>query len=942
MTESAGAAVDAPAVLSQVLDVVRALAAEAVGERAARAVQPQASLEREVGLGSLERVELMLRLEDAFGRRLPESCLSLDTPQALSRAVLEADGAAPEEHARLAAEEPSAAALPRVGSLQESLWRRAQMGPRRAHAWLREEGVPSRTVAYGELWDQASAVAAGLRERGVAAGDTVALMLPTGFDFLRAFLGILAARAVAVPIYPPVRLDRLEEYARRQAAILRDAGAGVLITIDRARPVASLLRAEVPALRQVVTAAELAASPASARAPAGRREDPALIQYTSGSTGAPKGVLLSQGNLLANIDAIAAGVQLRPGDVGASWLPLYHDMGLIGTWLFCLHYGLPLDLQSPLSFLARPERWLWAIHERQATLTAAPNFAYELCASRVPERALEGLDLSSWRCALNGAEPVSPDTLERFTRRFARYGFRPEAMLPVYGMAECSVALCFPPTARAPRVSRVDRARFEAEHVAVPSEGRDAVRFVSVGTALPEHQVRIVDDDNRDVAAGRVGRLAFRGPSMTSGYYGRPDATAAITLPGGWLDSGDLAFELDGEVHIAGRVKDLIIKAGRNLVPQEIEELAAAVPGVRRGCVVAFGLPDPATGTERLVVVAETRETAPAERDRIAAAVTERLSEELGLPPDVVAMVAPGVVLKTSSGKIRRAETRQLYADGALGRTARTSRWRRARLVASAAWAEARTRIVAGARVAYAVYVGAVLALLFATLWPLAMLLPGRRGPSLVARFASRLLLRVIGIRLRAGDLAQLEAVGRCVLAANHTSYVDVPVLLAVLPPDTLYVAKEEMLAWPLVGPFLRKTGHLTVDRFDTQRSLADSAKATGAAASASVLFFPEGTFAYSAGLRPFRLGAFQTAAEAGVPVVPVAIRGSRRILRDGVFRPRPGRIDVWIGEPVHPAGTAWRDVVALRDTVADAVAAHCGEPRLDVAARIPVPEGRA
>jgi 1-acyl-sn-glycerol-3-phosphate acyltransferase len=179
------------------------------------------------------------------------------------------------------------------------------------------------------------------------------------------------------------------------------------------------------------------------------------------------------------------------------------------------------------------------------------------------------------------------------------------------------------------------------------------------------------------------------------------------------------------------------------------------------------------------------------------------------------------------------------------------------------------------------------------------------------------------------------------VLAANHTSYADVPVLLAVLPPDTLYVAKEEMLAWPLVGPFLRKTGHLTVDRFDTQRSLADAARASGAAESASVLFFPEGTFTYSAGLRPFRLGAFQAAAEAGVPVVPVAIAGSRRILRDGVWRPRPGRIEVWMGEPLRAAGTAWRDVVALRDAVADQVAAHCGEPRLDVAAPIPTPPGR-
>jgi 1-acyl-sn-glycerol-3-phosphate acyltransferase len=939
MTDSAGpaAAVDASAVLAQVLEVVRGLAAEALGERAARAVRPDASLDRDVGLGSLERVELLLRLEDAFGRRPPESCLTLDTPQALARALLQADGLVQDDHARQAPERP-AAAVAGVGSLQESLWRRAQGEPQRPHAWLREEGVPARTVRYGELWDEASAVATGLHERGVRAGDTVALMLPTGLDFLRTFMGILAARAVAVPIYPPVRLDRLEDYARRQAAILRDAGVSVLVTIDRARPVASLLKAEVPSLRQVVTAAELSATPGSGRAPEGRREEPALIQYTSGSTGAPKGVLLTQANLLANIDAIGAGVRVRPTDVGASWLPLYHDMGLIGTWLFCMHQGLPLDLQSPLSFLARPERWLWAIHERQATLTAAPNFAYELCARRVPERALEGLDLSSWRCALNGAEPVSPDTLDRFARRFARYGFRQEALLPVYGLAECSVALCFPPAGRAPRVSRIDRQRFEKERLAVPSESDDAVRFVSVGTALPEHEVRILDEEGGALPPGRAGRLAFRGPSMTSGYFGHPDATAEITLPGGWLDSGDLAFELEGEVHIAGRLKDLIIKAGRNLVPQEVEDLAADVPGVRRGCVVAFGLADAVSGTERLVVVAETRATEPAERDRIAAAVTERLSEALGLPPDAVVLTAPGAVPKTSSGKVRRAETRQLYSEGGLGTSPRTPLGRRLRLVAAAAAAEARARLRGAGRALYSVYVGALLALLFATLWPVAMLLPGRRASSRLARFASQLLLRAAGIRVRVEGLDRLQATGRCVLVANHSSYADVPVLLATLPPDTLYVAKEEMLGWPLVGPYLRKTGHLTVDRFDTQRGLADAARAAGAAESASLLFFPEGTFTPSAGLRPFRLGAFQAAADAGVPVVPVALRGTRRLLRDGVWRLRPGRVEMWIGAALHPPGAGWRDVLALRDMAAEQVAAHCGEARLDVSgARPPV-----
>src|SRR5262245_33170539 len=585
-------AVTAPAdVEARVLAVVRELVAETGGERAVRAVSPRGSLERDLGRGSLERVELLLRLENPFGRSLADGALEVDTPAELAQAL----GASPvadreASHARGPALRPAPAAE-KAATIPESLWRRAQADPQRPHVYLREGDGPAEVVTYGRLYAEACAVAGGLRDEGIVRGDTVALMLPTGFDFLRAFQGILMVGAVPVPIYPPVRLDRLEEYADRQTAILANAEVKVLVTIDRARGVAGLLKPKVPTLKRVTTAAELAGRGSAVTQPTGSGSDPAFIQYTSGSTGRPKGVLLTHDNLLANIRAIGRGIDVQPTDVGVSWLPLYHDMGLIGTWLFCMHQGLPVDIQSPLSFLARPERWLWAIHERRATLSPAPNFAYELCVRRIPDRAIEGLDLSSWRVALNGAEPVSPDTLERFAQRFGKYGFRREAMMPVYGLAENSVALAFPPVGRGPRVTGIARRPFEQDGLATPSDEPNALRFISVGTALPEHDIRLVDEAGAEVGEGRVGRLHFRGPSMTSGYYRQPDATAEMTREGGFLDSGDLAFRLDGEIHITGRSKDLIIKGGRNVVPQEVEEVVADVPGVRRGCVVAFGVP---------------------------------------------------------------------------------------------------------------------------------------------------------------------------------------------------------------------------------------------------------------------------------------------------------------------------------------------------------------
>ena len=537
----------AESIEDRVLAAVRGLAREMGGARAEQAVGSSASLERDIGLGSLERVELIARLEKIFRHKLDERFLRMDTPGEIALAL--ADTETPTEAGVPRAVRVAAAvrATRSAATLHEALWRRSEQHPERPQTFMREDDGREHTIRYVDLLEAARSVAGGLRERGVARGDTVALMLPTGFDFLQSFQGILIAGAIPVPIYPPLRLDRLAEYAERQSAILADAGIVAMITIARAKPIAELLRPRVPSLRQVVTADELRESAERWSAPEGRGEDPAFIQYTSGSTGHPKGVLLTHANLLANVKAIAAGTEARPTDVGVSWLPLYHDMGLIGSWLFCLVNGFPIDIQSPLSFLARPERWLWAIHRRRGTLSAGPNFAYELCVRRIEDSAIEGLDLSSWRCALNGAEPVSPDTLDRFAERFAGYGLRREALLPVYGLAESSVALAFPPIDRGPLIDRVKREPFEREARAESAPGDDAtaLRFVSIGRALPEHEMRIVDDQGDRVAERSVGRLAFRGPSMTSGYFNQPEATKAITLPDGLFDSGDLAYQAE-------------------------------------------------------------------------------------------------------------------------------------------------------------------------------------------------------------------------------------------------------------------------------------------------------------------------------------------------------------------------------------------------------------
>ncbi|MBI4588937.1 MAG: AMP-binding protein [Candidatus Rokubacteria bacterium] len=934
MLSPRAAGADRPTIEHEVLDIVGRLVAELGGVSTRGAVGLDDSLDRDLALGSLERVELLLRLERAFGVRLPDAVMAgAESPRDLARAILAAEPAVPERvpepRAPLA---PGARAPATAGTLTEVLGWHAEAHPARVHIFLREQDGSELPVSYRSLWERARAVATGLGERGVRPGDRVALMLRTEEAFFHAFFGVLFAGAVPVPIYPPFRADRIEEYARRQVGILRNAEPRWLISFRQAERVAGLLRSRVPSLEEVTTTERLALAAGEARPVGLAPGDPALIQYTSGSTGDPKGVLLSHANVLANIRAIGQAIAIRPDDVAVSWLPLYHDMGLIGAWLGALYFGIPIAILSPLAFLSRPERWLWALHAHRATVSPAPNFAFDLCVKKVRDEEIRGLDLGAWRLAFNGSEPVSAETIERFTRRFSPYGFRLEAMCPVYGLAESSVALTVPAMGRPPRVDVVAREPFQRsrEALAAPAIERTPLRFVSCGRPLPEHDVRIVDAAGRPVGERVEGRIEFRGPSVTVGYFRNPGATQAV-LRDGWMDSGDLGYWADGELFITGRRKDIIIKAGRNLHPQEVEEVAGDVPGIRKGCVAAFGVADPEIGTERLVVVAETRQTAPESRQRLRAALVDRIVAALGIPPDIVVISDPGSVPKTPSGKVRRSATREAYAAGTLarGRPSVMRQW--ARLLAEDVGARARGLVHQAPGLVYAAYVGGMLVLALPVLWGLLLLCPRGRAADRLVRVWCRGLLALGGCPIRLEGLENLLGTGPVVFASNHASYLDSVVLLAALPAEFSFVAKRELTLYPLIGTVIRKVGHLTVERADLSRSVAAAERATQALLSGtSLAIFPEGTFVRAPGLLPFRLGAFKAAVETGRPVIPVTIVGTREILPADTWLPRRGAITVSIGAPMKPEGSEWQAIVRLRDQVRAALARRSGERPVD------------
>jgi 1-acyl-sn-glycerol-3-phosphate acyltransferase len=918
-----------------VLEIARALARELQPQRrSGPSLTLDSSLERDFGLDSLGRVELLARLERAFGARLPEEVLgSAESPRDLLQALLAAHpAAAPAGGPAIAEPLGAAEAAPdRTRSLVEVLEWHAERHPERRHIlFLPGDGAPEE-LTYGDLLARSRRVAAGLAGLGVGPGQTVGLMLPTGLDYFAAFCGALLAGGIPVPLYPPARKSQIEDHLRRQAGILRTAGAEVLLTFPEVLPLARLLGAQLPGLRRVATVAEVSAAPAAPPAVNVRADDVAFLQFTSGSTGNPKGVVLTHANLLANLRAIGPGADIRPDDVIVSWLPLYHDMGLIGAWMGSLYFGLPLVLLSPLTFLARPAQWLWTIHRHRGTLSAAPNFAYELCVNKIADADLEGLDLSSWRMALNGAEPVSPEAVRRFLERFARYGFRPGAMAPVYGLAESSLALAFSPLGRPPLVDVVAREAFQRTGKAVPAAADDphALRFVSCGVPLKNHEIRIVDGDGREVGERQEGGLEFKGPSASSGYFRNPEATAAL-VRGEWRDSGDRAYIAGGEVYITGRVKDIIIRAGRNLYPHELEGAVGEIAGVRKGCVAVFGSPDPATGTERLVVMAETRERDEAALERLRQAIQDATVDLLGTPADVVALVPPHAVPKTSSGKIRRSSARQVWESGRIGRGGAALGWQLARLAATGLRAQLARRARSLGEILYAGWAYTALALFAVPVWLAVVLPPGLAARRRAARTAARLFFAAIGIPLRLEGARHLAAGGPRIVACNHASYLDAIVLTALLPPEFAFVAKRELEGSFIARVLLRRLGALFVERFDVSQGAAETRKALDAVqAGESLVFFAEGTFHRYPGLLPFRMGAFAVAAEAGVPVVPAVLRGTRSILRGDDRFVRRGDVAVAVAPPIPPEGSGWHAGVRLRDRVRAAILERCGEPDL-------------
>lgn len=519
--------------------------------------------------------------------------------------------------------------------------------------------------SYAQMYTASLRVSAGLRALGLGRDDLIAIVIGDSEQFLTALFGASMAGVIPASLYPPATTSDLRRYLEATAAIVRSCKARAVVTSTGLQPHLAALRAVCPDLMFVVSCDALDAEP-SGHCVAVSADDIAFVQFTSGSTSTPKGVVVTHRNLSANIEAFSgpAGVGSSPSDCAVSWLPMYHDMGLVGMAIGAVYGSLSAVLLTPQAFVKRPVDWLRAISRHRGTVSFAPNFAYDLAARRVKDTDLDGLDLSCWRVAGCGAEPIQAPTLGAFADKFRTTGFRATSFLPSYGLAEHVLAATVAPRGRQLRLEHLSADDLSTRGVAtrVPSSHRNRVTLVSCGPALPGHRIRISDEQGHAMPERSIGEVSLAGPSVTPGYY-KDDALTAGSVRNGWLQTGDLGYLSDGELFVCGRIKDVIIVNGRKHHAEDLEWSLDDVAGIRHGRVAAFGTASPGR-SERAVIVVEPNGTVPA--DVLTAVIRRRIAEFWGLLIDDVVLVRRGMIERTTSGKVRRAATRSRYERGEL------------------------------------------------------------------------------------------------------------------------------------------------------------------------------------------------------------------------------------------------------------------------------------
>ena len=533
------------------------------------------------------------------------------------------------------------------------------------YSFLEDDGVTRRYFSYSEIAQIASRFGAAFRRRGLKKGDRVALIIPDQKTFAFSFLGAMHAGLIPVPVSPPLGLAAFNHYLESVRHILIKADAHMVFTDDDIKKVIGRLLSK--SLRSIVSERDLGVDRTEMKVDSLASDELAFIQFTSGSTKSPKGVAVLHSTLSIHAQYVMfEGVKVESGDRTCSWLPFHHDMGLIGFMLAPIVSATPIDFIPTLLFLKQPVEWLRLITHQKGTISFGPNSAYALCVKRIKAEDMEGLDLSSWRLAGCGAEPIHLSTLTEFTNKFASVGVRKESFTPTYGLAEATLAVTFSPLDRPPEGESIVVDDLAVKGLAKPAVGGEKhhVTVVNCGKAFDQHELRIVDKDGHSCPDRKIGEIVTRGPSIAAGYFNDLPATSE-TFKDGWLYTGDLGYLVNRDLYVCGRIKDLIFVMGKNYYPSDLEFVASSVEGIRKGCVAAFSASSPKKEIERVIICAETR--LPLKHfEELKNKIQKRILNEIGLKIDKSVILPARTLPKTSSGKIQRRICKERYLNHTL------------------------------------------------------------------------------------------------------------------------------------------------------------------------------------------------------------------------------------------------------------------------------------
>lgn len=537
--------------------------------------------------------------------------------------------------------------------------------PDQVAIYFQDARKPDLSITYRQLLRGAYAYARTYLLADLKPGEVIILILQHSEDLIYSFWGAILHGAI--PSIMPFLTEKLspERYRIELAALLSVTRPAAIVTYPEFEKEVRAALKESDTVRKVIVTDKLEpqSEPDFNKIP-GMKCDPidlALLQHSSGTTGLQKGVALSHRAIFNQLDAYNGALKLNPKDVIVSWLPLYHDMGLIAGFLLPILSGIPVVLNSPFDWVRAPHRMLQSVSEYKGTLTWLPNFAYNFCSQKIRDRYLEGLNLSTWRATINCSEPVHWESHALFYERFKAYGLKLEALQTSYAMAENVFGVTQSDLTRQPRVEEVDREAFTSERIARPPEqGHPTIKMMSSGTPLSNTRIRILDEHGKEVSDGKVGEIALQSNCMLTGYYNRPEVTAKAMIDG-WFLTGDFGYTTSGELFVSGRKKDMIIVGGRNVYPQDLESLSYEVPGVHAGRSVAFGVFNEEAGTEDVVIVAEVDSDQAVEQQRIADLIREHVTRNSAIALRHVKVVGPKWILKTSSGKTARTANKDKF-----------------------------------------------------------------------------------------------------------------------------------------------------------------------------------------------------------------------------------------------------------------------------------------